>query len=52
MWDLDQLLRSTTKYGTSIIDNNTEASSDELETADKIREKIQYILSDYGLKLD
>lgn len=52
MWDLDQLLRSTTKYGTSIIDNNTEASSDELETADKIREKIQYILNDYGLKLD
>jgi hypothetical protein len=52
MWDLDQLLRSTTKYGTSIIDNNTEASSDELETADKIREKIQDILNDYGLKLD
>ena len=52
MWDLDQLLRSTTKYGTSIIDNNTEASSGELDTADKIREKIQDILNDYGLKLD
>ena len=52
VWDLDQLLRSTTKYGTSIIDQNTEASADEVETAYKIREKIQDILNNYGLKLD
>jgi hypothetical protein len=52
MWDLDQLLRSTTKYGNSIISHNEEASSEEIEVADKLREEIRDILSNYGLKLD
>jgi hypothetical protein len=52
MWDLDQLLRSTTKYGKSIISPNAEASSEEFETADKLREEIRDILESYGLKLD
>jgi hypothetical protein len=52
MWDLDQLLRSTTKYGTSIISHNEEASSEEVEVADKLREEIRGILESYGLNLD
>ena len=52
VWEIDQLLRLTTKYGESIISHNTEASADEVETAYKIREKIQDILNEYGLKLD
>jgi hypothetical protein len=52
VWDIDQLLRLTTKYGTSIISHNAEASSEEFEIADKLREKIRGILESHGLKLD
>jgi len=52
VWDIDQLLRSTTKYDKSIISHNEGASSEEIEVADKLREEIQGILSNYGLKLD
>jgi len=52
VWDIDQLLRSTTKYGKSIINHDAEASSEEFETADKLREEIRDILESYGLKLD
>lgn len=52
MWDLDQLLRSTTKHGVSIIERNKEASNEELNFADKIREEIRDILNGYGLNLE
>lgn len=52
MWDLDQLLRSTTKHGVSIIERNKEASNEELNFADKIREEIRDILHGYGLNLE
>jgi hypothetical protein len=52
MWDLDQLLRGTTKYGSSIINPNNLASSEEVDYADKIRELIRDILADTGLNLE
>jgi len=52
MWDLDQLLRSTTKYDASILNHNQQASEAEYEIADKIREEIRRILEEYNLNLD
>jgi hypothetical protein len=51
MWDLDQKLRSTTKYGISLLNPSLEASSEEVDIADKIRENIQDILNIYNLNL-
>jgi len=52
MWDLDQELRSIVKYQNSIINHNQTASSEEMETADKIREEIRRLLENYNLSLD
>jgi len=52
IWDLDQLLRSTTKHGVSILDPKKEASSEEVEIAHKIREEIREMLTNSGLNLE
>ena len=52
MWDLDQLLRSTTKYDVSLLKHNEQASEAEYEVAEKIREEIRDILENYNLSLD
>jgi len=52
MWDLDQLLRATTKYGTSISDKSKEATEVERDIADKVRDAIREILNEYNLNLD
>ena len=52
MGDLDQLLRSTTKYDVSILEQNKPASEEEYNIAEKLREEIRGILDDYNLKLD
>jgi len=52
MWDLDQLLRSTTKYDVSLLKHNEQASEAEYEVAEKIREEIRGILENYNLNLD
>ena len=52
MWDLDQGLRSTTKYGTSIINHGQEATTEELEVAEEMREMIRRVLEDYNLNLN
>jgi hypothetical protein len=49
MWDLDQKLRSATKYG--VIDNK-EATPEEQDMADKVRDFIRDILNDYNLNLE
>ena len=49
MWDLDQKLRSVTKY--AVIDN-TEATPEEQDMADKVRIFIRDILNDYNLNLE
>jgi hypothetical protein len=52
MWDLDQELRKTTKYESSILNPNELATEKEMEIAEKYREKIREILNDSGLVLD
>jgi hypothetical protein len=52
MWDLDQLLRGTTKHGTSMLDKSKEATDEEFAVAEKIRDEIRNILNDYNLNLE
>ena len=52
MWDLDQLLRSTTKYAVSILKHNEQTTQAEYEVAYKLREEIKNILEQYNLSLD
>jgi len=52
MWSLDQKLRGTTKYGTSLINTKNSANSEEIEIAEVIRELIRECLSEYNLKLE
>jgi hypothetical protein len=52
MWDLDQLLRSTTKYDVSLLKRNEQASKAEYEIAIKIREEIRDILNSYQIQFD
>jgi len=52
MWDLDQLLRSTTKHDVSLLNHNEHASEAEYKVAEKLREEIREILQGYNLNLD
>jgi hypothetical protein len=52
MWELDQRLRKTTKYGVSMLSRTEPATSQEMEVADAIRESLREILNEYNLKLD
>ena len=52
MWDLDQLLRSTERYDVSLLKPNKQASKEEYEVAEKLREEIREILAGYNLNLD
>jgi hypothetical protein len=49
MWDLDQLLRGTTKHG---VFDNREATGAEQDMADKVRDAIREILDEHNLNLD
>ena len=49
MWDLDQLLRSTTKYGS--FENRT-ATEAERDMAEKLRDAIRDILNEHNLNLE
>ena len=51
MWDLDQLLRKTTKYGASLSNHGQEATSEEIDFAEKIREELRGILNEHNLNL-
>jgi hypothetical protein len=50
MWDLDQKLRATTKYGESVL-NHTKATSLEIEIAEQYRGLIIGILEKHNLLL-
>ncbi len=52
MWDIDQRLRETTKYGRSILSNDANSTEMEREVAEKLREFIRETLTDYNLNLD
>jgi len=51
MYDLDQQLRKTTKYGESVL-NHSHATDLEIEIAEKYREKLREIIDGYGLNLN
>jgi hypothetical protein len=52
MWDLDQTLRSTTKHGASMFDKSKEATGVEQDIAQKLRDVIRELLSEYNLDLN
>jgi hypothetical protein len=49
MWELDQLLRTATKYGSF---ENREATGAEQDMADKVRDAIRDILNEHNLDLE
>jgi hypothetical protein len=49
MWELDQLLRSVAKYGSF---ERREATSEEQDMAQKLRDAIREILNEYNLNLE
>ena len=52
MWELDNKLRETTKYGASIYSHIQEATEEEIRVTERIREIIRDILMENELKLD
>lgn len=52
VWDLDQFLRKTTKYNSSIFPQKEVADNLEVEIADRYREVLRELMTDHGLKLD
>jgi hypothetical protein len=52
VWDLDQKLRETTKYGASMIGTKDGASEEEQNVAEKVRDLIREFLSDYNLEIE
>lgn len=52
MWELDQKLRSTTKYAVSVIHSESEAPELEQDIAEKYREMLRDIIESHGLSLD
>ena len=52
VWDLDQMLRKTTKHHVSLLPPWETASEKEMEVADALREALRSILNDYNLKQD
>jgi hypothetical protein len=52
VWDLDQKLRDTTKYGASLIGTKPGASAEEQDVAEKVRDLIRECLSDYNLEME
>jgi hypothetical protein len=52
MWDLDQRLRAVVKYNAGLLDSEKEATDEEANVADKLREVIREILQDNNLSLE
>ena len=52
MWDLDQKLRTVTKYAVSLSNPSQEATSEEIDFAEKIREELRDILNTHSLNLE
>jgi len=52
MWELDQRLRKTTKYGISQLPDTESATGIEQDVAEATRESIREILTEWNLNLD
>lgn len=52
VWDLDQKLRQTTKYGTSVVAYGDKPATEvEIMIAERYRDIIQQLINDYELNL-
>ena len=49
VWDIDQEMRKITKYGYF---GNREATTEEVEAAEKVREELRRLLEEWNLNLD
>lgn len=49
VWDIDQEMRKITKYGYF---GNREATKEEVEAAEKVREELRRLLEEWNLNLD
>jgi hypothetical protein len=49
VWDIDQELRKITKYGYM---GNREATTEEVEAAEKLREELRRLLEEWNLNLE
>jgi hypothetical protein len=52
MWDLDQKLRNVVKYNVSLLNSEKQATDEEINVADKLREVIREILQNNNLNLE
>lgn len=53
VWDLDQKLRNTIKYESSVVAYGDKPATEiEIMIAEQYREIIQELINDYGLSLD
>jgi hypothetical protein len=52
VWDIDQMLRKTTKYHVSLLPDTELASGTEMDIADALRDTLRGILNNYNLNLD
>jgi hypothetical protein len=53
VWDLDQKLRNTIKYESSVIEAKDKPATEvEILIAEQYREIIQELINDYGLNLE
>ena len=52
MWDLDQKLRNVVKYNVSLLNSEKQATDEEINVSDKLREVIREILQDNNLNLE
>ena len=53
VWELDQKLRNTTKYGASVVAYGDKPATEvEIMIAEQYREIIQELINDYGLNLE
>jgi hypothetical protein len=51
IWEIDQKLRSVCKYGTAI-EGNKEATVDEINTCENLRDIIRELLQEYNLTIE
>jgi hypothetical protein len=52
VWDIDQMLRSVTKYGASINNPSKEASDDQIMICEEIRKEIRKIINENRLSME
>lgn len=52
VWNIDQRLRSVTKYGASMLDQSKEACEVEMDVCNRVRDIIREELNEFNLKIE